>query len=203
MSLNIAFARPSILTVAAGATALVAIAMLLVSGCVRAPNVAVVDRKTALEEQAAGEFRALENELIQAALAPKGEDFTRAQLEEAGVAPLREFDRVVAVWGVLCSDKEVLDDLQARGCLGEGLDGLLVETPDLCRGDSDKAVADALVQRTNRSRRQLWRYIDEQRPELGAPQVREAWRATHLRSVACGTPIEIAAGRFERKPCDD
>src|SRR6187402_2125679 len=48
-----------------------------VLGACVAPNVVVVDQKTALERQAAGDYPALQNELEQAGMAPAPEAFTR------------------------------------------------------------------------------------------------------------------------------
>src|SRR5262245_59526793 len=57
----------------------------LAAGCVSAPAVGIVDRKTALEQQASGSFRGLEEELEQAGLAPRPAPLTAAQLGAAGV----------------------------------------------------------------------------------------------------------------------
>jgi hypothetical protein len=61
-------------------TASVVLALLL-AGCV-SPTVVVVDQKTALEQQAAGDYPPLDNELEQAGLAPSP---SRARSSPPGV----------------------------------------------------------------------------------------------------------------------
>jgi hypothetical protein len=172
------------------------------TGCIRPPDVVLLDRKTVLEEQASGELYPLENDLREAAIVPKGEDFTRAQLQESGADLSRDtLSRIVAVHGLLRAESEVLDDLLRRRCIGEARSGLLVETPKTCAGRTDEARTSATVQRVNRARRQLWRYIQEQSgPSATDEEVRTIWRRHHLQSVVCGGQIETDGG-WEIKPC--
>jgi hypothetical protein len=55
--------------------------------CIRPPEIAMVDRATALEEQAAGSFDELEQRLYRAGLSPTPVPFTPNQLEDLGVRP--------------------------------------------------------------------------------------------------------------------
>src|SRR5262245_18961064 len=57
----------------------------VLTACVKAPDLVILDRKTALEQQAAGNFRGLEEELEQAGIVPGPVPLTRGQLEAAGV----------------------------------------------------------------------------------------------------------------------
>ncbi len=174
----------------------------LAAACLPAPTVVVRDRKTALEEQAAGRYRALENDLRQASLSPKGEDLTRQQIVEAGQDTSGQtLDVVVRIYGSVRADAERLDDLLRRHCVGEGLDGQLLETPDACAGERDAAATAELVQRANRDRRQLWRHIAAARPGASEEEVRRAWRAVHLRSVVCGGWVQADDGSWSAKEC--
>jgi hypothetical protein len=174
----------------------------LLCGCIRAPDVVLLDRKTVLEEQASGELHPLENDLREAAIVPKGEDFTRAQLQEAGADLSRDaLGTIVQVHGVLRTDAEFLDDLLVRRCIGEARSGLLVETPRSCAGRASETRTSAAVQRVNRARRQLWSYMHEQRPNVTADEIRSVWRHHHLESVVCGAQIETDAGVWGVKRC--
>ena len=54
------------------------------TGCVSAPDVILVDRKTALEEQASGRLTPLSDDLENAGLLPRAAPLTGAQLATAG-----------------------------------------------------------------------------------------------------------------------
>jgi len=176
--------------------------LLLDAACLPAPTVVVRDRKTALEEQAAGRYRALENDLRQAALSPKGEDLTRGQIVKAGQDTSGQvLDVVVRIYGSVREDAERLDDLLRRHCVGEGRDGLLLETVDACAGERDPTAAAELVQRTNRDRRQLWRHIAGRRSGASEEEVRSVWRQLHLRALACGGWVQGEDGSWSAKEC--
>jgi hypothetical protein len=172
------------------------------SGCVHAGDVVLLDRKTVLEEQASGELHPLENDLREAAIVPRGGEFTRAELEEAG-ADLSEgtLSRVIEVGALVRTEAELIDDLLVRRCVGEGHSGLLVETPRSCLGRTDESRSSAAVQRVNRARRQLWRYLHEKRPEVPEPELRATWRRLHLESVVCGGQVQDEDGKWQIKRC--
>jgi uncharacterized protein YdbL (DUF1318 family) len=174
----------------------------LVSGCITAPDVVLLDRKTVLEEQASGELVPLENDLREAAIVPHRAEFTRGQLQEAGVdlsqGPL---STVVQVYGVVRSEAELIDELLVRRCVGEGRNGLLVETPATCSGRSNVTRTSASVQRINRSRRQLWQYIQDRQPGASEEEVKDAWLRHHLSTVVCGGQVQSESGDWEVKRC--
>ena len=58
----------------------VATLTVLASGCISAPDVIIVDRQTALEQQANGRFPSLQEELDHAAITSDPVPFTRAGL---------------------------------------------------------------------------------------------------------------------------
>ena len=179
-----------------------ALLLTLVPACIRPPDVVLLDRKTVLEEQASGELHPLENDLREAAIVPKGEDFTRAQLREAGADLSRDtMSTIVQIHGILRADSEVLDDLLVRRCIGEARTGLLVETPRSCAGRTSETRTSAAVQRVNRARRQLWAYMHEQQPGTSLDELRVAWRRHHLQSVVCGGQIEQDDGQWGIKRC--
>ena len=173
-------------------------ALALVAGCIRAPAVVIVDRRTAVEQQASGSFRGLEDELEQAGLTPRPASLTAAQLGAAGVR--RE--------GLEASDQDDDDNdavrsdaLLVKRCVGEALDGTLVLTIEPCTGTIDVPQVGRLVERVNRERRQLWRWLAGRAHGKSADEVRAAWRETHLVGLVCGGQVQIAGGAWEVKRC--
>jgi uncharacterized protein YdbL (DUF1318 family) len=173
-------------------------------GCVKAPNIVLVDRRTALEDQAAGQFPPLEAELTQAGLNPGPAPFTSAELAQAGAAPAHlgtdayAQDEAGAADGL--PDPLRLDGLLTQRCVGEARDGTVVLTIDTCTGTIDVARVNRLVERTNRNRRQLWDWM-ARRSGISADAARAAWRTVHLEGVICGAAVQAASGSWESKSC--
>lgn len=169
-------------------------------GCVR-PNVVVVDQKTALEQQAAGGYPALENDLDQAGMALAPEPFAREELagarERTGRGALGELaDLAVKVE----SDADAIDQLLLRGCIGEARSGLLVPRPSDCIGATDATELTRLVGRENLHRRQVWQLIASE-TQGAVERAAESWRPLHLEQVVCGALIETSADVWSRKSC--
>ncbi|HEU4581780.1 MAG TPA: hypothetical protein VFS67_26170 [Polyangiaceae bacterium] len=179
--------------------AVVLIAWLL-SGCV-APSVVVVDQKTALERQAAGEYPTLENDAEQAALSPAPEPFTREELapgrERQGGGALGELAELYARHE---SDAEVIDRLLLQRCIGEATSGLLVARPADCIGAADATELVRVIGRENQHRRQLWQLLASER-KADVDRTRRVWRELHLEQVVCGGLVESARERWEPKSC--
>ena len=112
-----------------------------------------------------------------------------------GIAPARLMDQTEM------TDADHVDDLLQRHCIGEGRNGLLADTSDACRGAVDHDEVVKLVDRVNRARGQLWRWMREQRPELSFDEVRDRWRVAHLTGVVCGGWIEADGGKWDAKSC--
>jgi len=165
------------------------------AGCHASPEFVIVDRATALEQQASGSFDDVEQRLNRAAIEPRPVPLTPERLATLGLAPA-----VTAARAGDATDAERLDALLTQRCAGEGRDGLVVATPDACRGAADAETLATLVERTNRARRQLWRWMHEQRPGAGLDELRVAWRRAHLAGVVCGGWIEEDAG-WRAKEC--
>jgi hypothetical protein len=165
------------------------------------PNVVVVDQKTALEQQAAGGYPALENDLDQAGMALSPEPYAREELaggrERAGRAALGE---LAEIYVKIASDADAIDQLLLRGCVGEALTGQLVPRPGECIGATDTAELTRLIGRENLHRRQLWQLIAKERGVEVAP-AQEAWRAVHLEQVVCGGLVEQSADVWRPKSC--
>lgn len=182
------------------ARALCALACAGWAGCV-APNVVVVDQKTALERQAAGSYPALENDLDQAGMSPAPEPFTREELaagrERSGSAALGE---LAELYVKVASDAAAIDQLLLQRCIGEGLSGLLEPRPDDCIGVADTAELTRLIGRENLHRRQLWQLIAKER-QVGVERVQDAWRSLHREQVVCGGLVETAASQWGPKQC--
>jgi uncharacterized protein YdbL (DUF1318 family) len=172
----------------------------LVAGCV-APNVVVVDQKTALEQQAAGGYPALENDLERAGLVPTPEPFAREELaggrERAGASALSKLAESYAE-GV--SDADTIDRLLLQKCIGEALSGLLVPRPGDCIGTTDTAELTRVLGRENLHRRQLWQLLASER-HTSIEAVRDVWQELHLAQVVCGGLIETRGGSWVPKTC--
>jgi hypothetical protein len=167
----------------------------LSGGCFKAPEFVMVDRATALEQQASGTFDELEQRLDRFAIEPRPVPLTPDQLEALGIraAPLVDESDL--------TDGDRLDGLLAQHCVGEGKDGLVVDTRDACRGAADAEDVRALLERVNRARRQLWRWMHEQRTDVPEADLQRAWREAHARNVVCGGWTETTNGTWEAKSC--
>ena len=168
---------------------------LILAGCVTT-NVVIVDRKTSLEQQAAGSYPSLARELEESGVQPGPVPLTREQI--AGGASAANAQAADAEEP---SDSARLDALLVHRCVGESLDGTLVETKDTCTGDPDIVEVSRLVGRGNRSREQAWTYLTKKVPGAKPETVRAAWRTTRLRELVCGAQIQVAGGKWEVKKC--
>ncbi|HEX4475546.1 MAG TPA: DUF1318 domain-containing protein [Polyangiaceae bacterium] len=170
------------------------VAALLSSGCFHPPEIVLVDRATALEQEASGSFGDVEARLDRAAIEPRPVPLTAEQLAALGVAPSPIVD------GGL-TDADRLDGLLVQHCVGEGNDGFVVDTPDACHGAADPDEVRTLVERLNRSRRQLFRWMHEQRPAVSVDEMRRSWRAVHAAGIVCGGWVETDDGKWQGKAC--
>lgn len=170
------------------------LALLSLEGCIKAPEVVIVDRKTALELQAGGHHALAEEKLEQASLKPGATPF---ETRDVGSAVARSFDRDDEG----ATDADLTDVLLEKGCVAEGFEALLVETPASCNGTFDGALVSTLVERTNRHRRQIWQLMVRKQPGLTEGEAARAWRTVHLRDLPCGARVERFPGQFEVKAC--
>jgi hypothetical protein len=169
--------------------------IVLLTGCVKAPEIVMVDRATALEQQASGSFDDIELKLDRAAIEPHPVPLTTDQLEALGIRPTPLVDESDM------TDADRLDALLAQHCIGEGKDGLMVDTHEACQGAADVEQAQTLVERVNRARRQLWRWMHEQRGDVSEGDLQRSWHDSHLRNVVCGGWIEGSDGKWTGKSC--
>lgn len=174
---------------------LLLLAAFALPGCIRAPEIVMVDRATALEEQAAGSFKDVERRLARAGMSPTPVPLTPNQLEELGIQPTP----LVENMGKTQADR--VDELLRRHCVGEGKDGLLVDTRSQCRAGRLSADDAALVDRVNRSRVQLWQWMRTVRPGVPDESVRRSWQQVHAEGVVCGGWVESADGSWGEKKC--
>ncbi len=170
-------------------------ASLGIVGCFKPPEIVMVDRATALEQQAAGSFDDLERKLDRAGIEPRPVPLTPEQLEALGIRPAPLVDESDL------TDADRLDGLLAQHCVGEGKDGLIVDTRDACKGAADAEEVRALLERVNRARRQLWQWMHEQRADASEEELKRAWRDNHLRNTVCGGWIEGSDGKWQAKSC--
>lgn len=180
-------------------SALLAVALL--GGCIKAPDVVLVDRHTQLEEQAAGRLPAQEAALAQAGVSAGPAPLTSGQLAKSGWHSDEGHDAIAALYDGYKDDATVLDQLLVRRCIGEGADATLVATPDRCTGAVDVADVGRRLERANRTRRQVWMYIQGLRPGASLDQVRTAWRAEQKKAVVCGASWQRDDGAWEVKAC--
>ena len=182
-----------------------AIALLLFGstvGCIKAPDVVLLDNKTALEQQAAGEFHALENDLLQAGITAKAENITRGQLEKQhSDRGGSSWGEIVALYSAVQIDAEWIDQMLVAGCVGEALDGLLIHTPQQCSQDLESKRMARILGRQNLHRRQIWRLLLERPVGRSLEQVRQTWRSIHLQRVICGGLIQVDSTTWEKKKC--
>lgn len=173
----------------------VCILALALPGCIKAPEIVMVDRATALEQQAGGSFEDVEQDLALHAVSPRPVPLTPAQLEALGIMPVPLVDHTDE------TEADRVDALLRQRCIGEGNDGLLVDTYDDCIGAADRVLAIALVDRTNRARLQLWEWMHAERPATSVAALREAWREAHALGVVCRGWMQTADGKWEPKKC--
>jgi len=170
------------------------VASLCCAGCIRAPEIVMVDRSTALEEQASGSFGDVEHRLDRAGMTPAPVPLTPDQLDALGIRPVSIVDDVEQT----AADK--LDALLLRHCVGEGKDGLLVDTRPACQGASSPDDL-ATVDRVNRARLSLWRWMHGVRPDLPEDALRKSWTQNHALGVVCGGWVQHDDGTWEGKKC--
>ncbi|MGO9833591.1 MAG: hypothetical protein ACLP1X_05190 [Polyangiaceae bacterium] len=77
----------------------------------------------------------------------------------------------------------------------------MVDTRAACKGGADAEAVQTLVERVNRARRQLWRWMHEQRADVSEGDLLRAWRANHVQNVVCGGWIEGSDGKWQGKSC--
>lgn len=164
-------------------------------GCIKAPGIVMIDRATALEQQAGASFPEVEKKLAREAATPRPVPLTPDEVESLGVpkAPIADENDM--------TDADRIDDWLERHCVGEGNDGLLVDTAAACRGGADREELVKLVDRTNRSRVQLWRWMHEQQPNVSDEELHKRWRVTHVSAVTCGAWIQDDSGQWYEKRC--
>jgi hypothetical protein len=169
-----------------------------VHGCIKAPPIAVVDNRTALEIQAAGEYPVLEFETTDAALEPGP---TPASAKEiASKSGLAAAGQDLDVFIVSESQALFIDSMLILGCLGEGENGLLEYTPNRCSEDVEVSELLRAASRNNLHRRQIWQYLASKRENGSIQAATKAWRSVHLEQVRCGTWIE-QDGTWTQKAC--
>jgi len=178
-----------------------ALALAALGGCIKAPDVVLVDRHTQLEEQAAGRLPTQQAALAQSGVAPGPAPFTSGQLAQSGWHSVSGHDAIAALYAGYQDDAAVLDQLLLRRCIGEGREATLLATPDRCTGAVDVADMSRRLERANRNRRQVWLYIQAQRPGTTLDEVRAAWRVEQQRAVVCGAPWQRDDGSWEVKAC--
>ncbi len=168
---------------------------LLASACIRPPEIVLVDRATALEQQAGGSYEELETRLLRIAATPRPTPLSPDQLQALGIrsAPLVDESDV--------TEADRIDLLLKQRCIGEGKDGTLVETTSACQGAADHQLIATLTDRVNRARAQLWRWMHDRRPKISVEELRKSWREAHVRGVVCDGWIEKADGTWEAKRC--
>jgi hypothetical protein len=186
------------ITTRASFLVLVVAAAAFAASCIKTPPIAVVDNRTALEIQAAGEYPVLEFEGADAALEPGPSPASAKEMvSKSGLAAVGQD---LEVFVVSESQARFIDSMLLLACLGEGQDGLLKYTPDRCEDDVEVSELLRAASRNNLHRRQVWEYLASKRADASVEAARRAWRAVHLEQVRCGTWIE-QDGKWTQKLC--
>ncbi len=128
-------------------------------------------------------------------MTPRPVTLTPDQLESVGVSEPSVVDEHEM------TEAERVDDLLEHHCVGEGNDGLLAETTSACRGGVDHDEVVRLVDRVNRARTQLWRWMHDQKPDTSIEELRKQWRTKHTAGVTCGAWMQDDAGKWREKAC--
>ncbi len=168
------------------------------TGCIKAPPIAVVDNRTALEVQASGEYPELEFDGADATLRAGPSPVSAKEI--VSKAGLSAAGHELELFAVAESDAQLIDAMLLSGCLGEAEDGLLQYTPDHCDGSVEVTEILRAASRNNLHRRQIWEYLASQAEGRSPAAARDAWRSVHLEQVACGTWIE-RGGAWSQKEC--
>lgn len=169
------------------------------TGCISTPPIAVVDNRTSLEIQAAGEYPALEFEGTDAALEPGPTSVSAKEIVSKGGLAAAGHD--LDLFSVSETQAQFIDKMMVFGCLGESDAGLLEYLPDHCADDVEVSELLRAASRMNLHRRQVWEYLASRRSDGSVTAARDAWRAVHLEQVRCGTWVE-RSNRWEQKTCE-
>lgn len=176
----------------------------LSSACITVRTTSV-DRKTALEQQFIGEYEDLSDDLATDASA-RAEASGTGGMGERGNDP---YARALQARRLQKFYRDDLDQARARGCIGEGNDGKVVELT--CAPSSQPATAQAnepapstsrLVKTENAARDALVEYAIGRDPNLNdgdRPMVWQALRRLMLSVAPKGTPIQNGAGQWVRE----
>jgi len=171
------------------------LSVLTMLACIHPPEIVLVDRATALEQQAGGSFDEVELKLIRAGIVPRPVPLTPEELEALGI------QSAVLIDGTESTEADRIDDLLRQHCIGEGRDGLLVDTHHARRGVCDRAAAIVLIERVNRARAQLWRWMGAERKDVSPEALQRTWRKAHAEGVVCGAWLQRDDGGWEEKKC--
>jgi hypothetical protein len=177
------------------------IAPLLLASCIKAPDIVMVDRHTLLEEQAAGRLPQVEAQTMQAGLSPGPAPFTSGELAKSGWQTDAGHDAIAALYNGQIDDTQAIEQLLVRRCVGEAKDATLIATPDTCTGAIDLTDVSRRLEKANRNRRQVWLYLQQQRPQASDGDVRATWREQRHLAVICGGWWQKDDDKWEAKAC--
>lgn len=175
--------------------------LLATAGCIKAPDVIIVDRHSLLEEQAGARMPSTEAQVAQAGLSPGPAPLTSGELAKSGWHSDAGHDAIAALYSGWVDDAEAIDQLLVRHCVGEADDGTLVSTLDACSGATDVADIGRRLEKANRSRRQIWLYLGQQRPQAREADTRASWRQQRRIALVCGGWWQKDDRAWEAKVC--
>jgi len=182
---------------------LIGVIGLMMAGCVKVPTIVMVDRKTALEEQAGAGFSNQEGQVLQAGLSTRPAPYTRGQMKAKGVDSQDDvFNSVLRPYKAYSTDQAALDRLLTRRCAGEAMDATVVETPDTCAGVYNPKTATALLRRINRHRKLVLAWLSTQAKAKSIDEVRKVYRKRILKMMVCGGWYQAGAENWEKKKCE-
>lgn len=175
------------------------VAGLLAAGCVSA-QIQVVDERTALENQILGSYEELDRDL-QLVASVRAVDEQGARRGPPRFSDIRA--QAVAARQTQQFNLDDVMELKAKGCLGEGNDGLLAARP--CQAAAAAQVAERIarmVAAENQSRKVLLLFVVTTSPDLtekDSAELARAWARLNRERAAPGHWVQAADGQWARK----
>jgi uncharacterized protein YdbL (DUF1318 family) len=163
--------------------------------------VVVVDKNTALMEQIGMNSSEKEKALMDAMMTPIPEPITSGEMSKSSVdVSQTSIQEILKAYQSLKTDMPLVEALLIRGCIGEALDGFLVELP--CKGEVQASVIAPVIERINRDRRQIWAFMQTKSEGASEEQVRNAWRRRWIEGLVCNAKVQMEDGSWGVKRCE-
>jgi len=174
------------------------ICAVLVSGCVSA-KIAVVDERTALENQILGSYEDLDRDL-QLLASVRAVDPQGRSKEAPAFSEIRT--RAIQARQTQQFNRDDVDELKRAGCLGEANTGMLAQRS--CQATGDPQVAkrlERLLTSENQARQQVLHFVVTTSPDLTEKdydQVVQAFAQMKRERAKSGEWVQDSAGKWKQ-----